>query len=196
MIGSDAKPPHIFPSTVSLIPQPSASLRDSGPFLRKRKRSSSADGEHSSGAGHVDSHLPGQDPPLRKQRKVEVPLTYIRPPDFVYPRTAYNGHVPSMPRYAEESVLRDILVGRLQRFRRSHFEVNFGSRSKRRNSMTLAQMQMTILLLRQISRILSSTAPISPVTATVMLRSILLRMSWYPSTKLTRTALSISFLTA
>ena len=62
--------------------------------------------------------------------------------------------------------------------------------------MTLAQTQMTILLSRQTSGILLSTDPISPVTPKVVLRSILLPMSWYPFTKLTRMALSISFLTA
>ena len=49
-----------------------------------------------------------------------MPMISIQPPDLVHPKTAYSGHIPSLPRYAEESVLRDILVG-LQRFRRIHF---------------------------------------------------------------------------
>ena len=46
----------------------------------------------------------------------------IQPPGLVHPKTAYFGHIPSMPRYAEESVLRDILVGRVQHFQRSQIE--------------------------------------------------------------------------
>ena len=199
MIGSGAKAPHIFPSTVSHIPHLSDSSRDSSPFVRnrKRKRSRSEDGEESSGADDVGWHLPGQDSSLQKKRKVEVPMTCIRPPGFVYPKTAYSGHIPSMPRYAEESVLRDILVGRVQRFRRSHSEAKLEGRSKRKISMTPAQMPMTILLSRQISRILSSTVPISPtVTATAVLQNILLRMSWYLFTRSTKMASLGSTLTA
>lgn len=45
-----------------------------------------------------------------KEKKSEVRMTAIRPPSFVYPKTAYDGQVPSMPRYSEKSVLQDILV--------------------------------------------------------------------------------------
>lgn len=47
----------------------------------------------------------------KKNKKTEVGMIYIRPSNFVYPKTAYDGHIPSMPRYAEKGVLQDILVG-------------------------------------------------------------------------------------
>ena len=47
----------------------------------------------------------------KKEMKSEVRMTGIRLPNFVCPKTAYDGHIPSMPRYSEESVLQHILVG-------------------------------------------------------------------------------------
>lgn len=113
MIGSDAKPPRILPSTAPQIFHPSDSLlRDSSQILRKRKRSDSADGEHLRKAKDVGGDIPKMEGPIcSKEQKSEVRMTGIRTPSFVYPKTAYNGHVPLMPRYSEKSVLQDILVG-------------------------------------------------------------------------------------
>lgn len=81
--------------------------------MRKRKRSTSESVEHLHGhevvIGHED--LPDEGPIRPKKKKSEVRMTGIRPPSFVCPKTAYSGHIPSMPRYSEKSVLQDILVG-------------------------------------------------------------------------------------
>ena len=109
MIDPHAKPPLIStaPHTFHLCD----SLEDSSPNLRKRKSSPFENGEHSRRAEDDSEHLPDQEYPLQsKKKKVEVGVTCIRPPSFVYPRSAYDGHVPSLPRYDEKSVLKDILV--------------------------------------------------------------------------------------
>ena len=111
MIGA-AKPPRILPSTTTQLFHSSDASRASSRDLRKRKRSNSEDGEHLRSAKVVHGHETDEEGLIRsKEKKSEVSMTGIRPPSFVYPKTAYNGHVPSMPRYSEKSVSQDILVG-------------------------------------------------------------------------------------
>lgn len=112
--GSDsaAKHPHILPSTGPQIVHPSDSSGDSSRNLRKRKRPDSEDGGSSWRPSNIDGHSPEEKGPIRSQeKKSEVRMTCIRAPSFVYSKTAYDGHVPSMPRYSEKSILQDILVG-------------------------------------------------------------------------------------
>ena len=42
---------------------------------------------------------------------IEVPLSHIRPPPLSFPKSAYSGFVPLLPRSSETTVLREILVG-------------------------------------------------------------------------------------
>ena len=112
--GSDsaAKHPHILPSTDPQIVHPSDSSRDSSRNLRKRKKTDSEDGGPQWRPSNIDGDSPEEKSPIRSQeKKREVRMACIRPPSFVYPKTAYDGHVPSMPRYSEKSILQDILVG-------------------------------------------------------------------------------------
>ena len=113
MIGSAAKPPRIHPLIDPQIFDSSDSSRNPSQSLRKRKRSNSENDEHPRRVKHVigDGDVPDEEDLIgSKEKKSEVRMTSVRPPDFVCPKTAYNGHVPSMPRYSEKSVLRDILV--------------------------------------------------------------------------------------
>lgn len=113
MIGSPAKPSRILPSTAPQIFKSSVPSRHSDRHVRKRKRSTSEDVEHL--PAHEDvvghEHLPDEGHIQSKKRNSEVQMIGIRPPNFVCPKSAYNGHIPSMPRYSEKSVLQDILVG-------------------------------------------------------------------------------------
>ena len=113
MIGSPATPSRILPSTTPQIFDPSIPSRHSDRNVRKRKRSTSESVEHLPGREYVigQEHLPDGGPIRSKKKKSEVRMTAIRPPNFVCPKTAYSGHIPSMPRYSEKSVLQDILVG-------------------------------------------------------------------------------------
>lgn len=127
LIGSAAiaaKPPHIVSSFAPQFFDPCDSSQDSSRNLRKRKRSySEEDAEDPRRAKIVNGDVPDEEGPIRsKEKKSEMRMTGIRPPNFVYPKTAYSGHIPSMPRYSEESVLRDILVGGLGRTQHTLFE--------------------------------------------------------------------------
>lgn len=117
MIGSAAEPLHVLPSSAPQIFHPSESSRDSGQNLRKRKRSdSSEDGEQIRRSKFVSGNVPDkEDLVWSKEKRTEVRMSGILPPGFIYPKTAYNGHVPSMLRYSEERVLADILVGGTKR---------------------------------------------------------------------------------
>lgn len=113
--GSAAKPSRILPSSAPQIFPPSDLSRDSSQNSRKRKRSDT-DGEDGEQLRRPRDDL--KDAPVSdeedltwsKKKKCEVRMTGIRPPSFAYPKTAYSDHVPSMPRYSETSVLRDILL--------------------------------------------------------------------------------------
>ena len=67
--------------------------------LRKRKRQQIQDDDTSSSNTELTAHV------------IEVPLSYIRPPPLAFPKSAYSGSLPSLPRSTETSVLREILVG-------------------------------------------------------------------------------------
>ncbi len=45
-----------------------------------------------------------------RTRAIEVPLNHIRPPPLAFPKSAYSGFLPPIPRSPETSVLREILV--------------------------------------------------------------------------------------
>lgn len=119
LVDSAAKPLHtlcsIAPHTSPQTSNPLVTLPDSGRNLRKRKRSSIEDDEYLWECDDVNGYLPDEEALTQpKKRKAEVPpvrMTCIRPPSFVYPKTAYSGHLPSLPTYAEKRVLQDILVG-------------------------------------------------------------------------------------
>ena len=49
------------------------------------------------------------DLPQPKKRKVEVPLTCIRPPPLSFPRSLYRSS--PQPRYAEDDIIEEVLVG-------------------------------------------------------------------------------------
>ena len=108
--GCAAKSPLISPSTLPQILHLSNSSKDPASNLRKRKRSSSRNDGHQWTA--KDANAPLSPPMESKKQKTEVPMTCIIPPSFTLPKAAYHGHIPSMPRYSEKSVLHDILVGR------------------------------------------------------------------------------------
>lgn len=83
--------------------------------LRKRKRSPSTLSNDLKDGNRVDtSLLEGEDDEasrkFKKTKVEEVHVTGIRPPGLSFPKSAYRGHVPPLPRYSEESVLRDIVV--------------------------------------------------------------------------------------
>ncbi len=105
LIGSAAKPPRILPSTA---PQTFDSSPVPSQNTRKRKRIDLEDDEHPRRAKHVGGFLSDEDQSMEK--KAEVRMSCIRPPSFVFPKTAYNGHIPSLPRHSEKSVLQDVLV--------------------------------------------------------------------------------------
>ncbi len=165
MIGSAAKPPRILSSSDPQILHPSDSSRDSSRTLRKRKRSDSDHGEHIWRAEDVigDGHAPDNEDHLigPRRKKSEVPITGVRPPSFVCPKTAYLGHVPSMPRYSEKSVLRDILVGSMGADSAHTLHAKIVGRSKRRNTATATRIQMAMLSSKQTFATSSSTVPTS-----------------------------------
>ncbi len=107
LIGSAAKPPRILPSIFS-APQTFNSSPNPSQNTRKRKRIDLEDDEHPRRAKHAGEILSDEDQSMEK--KAEVRMSCIRPPSFVFPKTAYNGHIPSLPRHSEKSILQDILV--------------------------------------------------------------------------------------
>lgn len=81
---------------------------------RKRKRTQIEEGE--STATNYVFNLPvsdNEDGPIPKQRRVYIPLSYIRAPPLVFPKSLYAERTPPMPQYVEEDILEDILVGGL-----------------------------------------------------------------------------------
>ena len=66
--------------------------------LQKRKRPHSQNDD-----------TPSSDTEVRSLA-IEVPLSHIRPPPLAFPKSAYSGFLPSIPRSTESSVLREILV--------------------------------------------------------------------------------------
>lgn len=67
--------------------------------LQKRKRQQIQDDNTLSSNTELTTHA------------IEVPLSHIRPPPLAFPKSAYSGSLPSLPRSTEASVLREILVG-------------------------------------------------------------------------------------
>ena len=108
LIGSAAKPPGILPSTAPQNFHLSGSSPDPSQNTRKRKRIELEDDEHPRRARYVGG-VPS-DENWSMEEKAEVRMSCIRPPSFVFPKTAYHGHIPSLPRHSEKSILRDILV--------------------------------------------------------------------------------------
>lgn len=154
MIGSAAKPSRILPSSAPQIFPPSDLSRDSSQNSRKRKRSDT-DGENGEQLRRPKDDL--KDAPVSdeedltwsKKKKCEVRMTGIRPPSFAYPKTAYSDHVPSMPRYSETSVLRDILVSRTGGLGTLSSKAKIVASSKRRNRTIVTQIHMAMLSSKQ-----------------------------------------------
>lgn len=79
---------------------------------RKRKRVQPGEGKPTTRDNVIDLQISdSEDAPLPKQRKLYVPLSYVRAPPLAFPKSLYAEHTPPMPQYVEEDVLQEILVG-------------------------------------------------------------------------------------
>ena len=110
-------------------------------------------------------------------------MTCIRPPELVFPKSAYDGHVPAMPRYCERTVLQDILVGWTGTESYESFsEAKSEGRSKNKK-MTVTQTPTVRILLKRTLKSSSSIVltNVCPIGAKFL--SIRARMNWYLSTR-------------
>ena len=184
MIGSAAKLPCIFYPSVPPIFHPSDSSWDPSRNLRKRKRSHPEDGGHPPRTQDVNEDVPREDFIYPKKKKTETRMTCIRPPDLVFPKSAYDGHVPSMPRYCEERVLQDILVGWAGTEPNESFsEAKSEGRSKKNKKMAVTQTPTVRILLKRILKNTSSIVLTNACQRRAKFLSIRARMNWYLFTK-------------
>ena len=184
MTGSAAKPPRIFHSSVPQIFHPSDSSWDPSRNLRKRKRSYPEDGGHPPSIQDVSENVPGEDLIYSKKKKTENRMTCIRPPDLVFPKSAYDGHVPSMPRHCEERVLQDILVGwAATESNESFSEAKSEGRSKKNKKMAVTQTPTVRILLKRILKNSSSIVLTNVGQIRAKFLSIRARMNWYLFTR-------------
>lgn len=173
MIGSAAKPPRIFNSSVL------DSSRVSSRNLRKRKRSDYEDDEYPRSTQDVNGNVPSEDFIYSKKKKTEIRMTGIRPPDLVFPKSAYDGHVPSMPRFCEKRVLQDILVGWAGTESNESFsQAKSESRSKKKNKVAVKQTPTVRILLKRILKNSSSTVLTKVCQERAKFLSIRARMNW------------------
>ena len=111
-------------------------------------------------------------------------MTCIRPPDLVFPKSAYDGHVPPMSRYCEKRVLQDILVGWAGTESHESFsEAKSEGRSKKNKKMTVTQTPTVRLSLKRILKTSSSIVLTNVRQIRAKFLSIRARMNWYLFTR-------------